>query len=884
MYQTLLSTKLYFPPARPSMVPRPALVERLHNGLQGRLTLISAPAGYGKSTLMSEWRAGVGHDYPAVWFSLDSDDNDPASFFAYFIAAITTLKPGFGETTLALLQSSPPLATQVILTSLINELGAFDKTFSLILDDYHVISNHPTHEAVTYLLDHLPPQMHLVILTRADPPLPLSRLRGRNQLIEIRAADLCFTVEEAAVFLNQVMGLALSGEQVEALEQRTEGWVAGLQLAALSMQGCDDIQNFILAFAGSHHYIVDYLVDEVLKSQSDEVQEFLLRTSILDRLTAPLCNALTDSSDGQTTLEKLENKNLFLIPLDTERCWYRYHHLFADVLRNHLQQILPASLSELHQRAASWCKSHNLITEAISHSMDCGNIEQAADLIEQNVWPMMERGELITPLNWIEAVKPLEKERPWLAIFYAWIFTYTGQLNGVEPLLQSAELCTSESSIPGRENILGNIAAIRAYVAALQENADQAIDLAQQALDLLPESSGAIRSVVSFVLGGAYKLRGNVSGARQAWVETCRTSQAAGNIYLSVSATSALADLFIEQGWLYQAAEKYQEALRLATNSDGRRLPVAARALAGLSGVFYEWNELEKALHSASDCIELCELWGNADSQIAGQLMMARIWQAQGNFSHAKEAMSVAEKIAQKRSLRPGSAGRVENARLRLLLSQGNLEELVHWTQEMEKQVDEKGFVRSDHVSCILIRIYLAQGDYDNALFSSERYLIKTEATKQIGLIIELLLLQSMAYQGKHDLSHALAALKQALALAKPHGFMRVFLDEGAPMAQLLSRARSHRFELQYITKLLSGFSKTETPPPNISQPLIEPLSERELEILRLVADGKSNQQIADALFITSGTVKKHLNNIFGKLSVQSRTQCVARARVLNML
>ena len=884
MSMSLLTTKLYFPPMRSILVSRRHLMERLQIGLKGRLTLVSAPAGYGKTTLMSEWRAGLGRDISTAWLSLDDDDNDLTRFLMYIIAALASLKPGFGEITLGLLQLLPPLSTQVILTSLINELGEFDKTFALILDDYHTITNHTVHEAVTYLLDHLPSQMHLVILTRADPPLPLSRLRARNQLVEIRAENLRLTVEEAATFLSQVMGLTLSKDQVGALEQRTEGWVAGLQLAALTMQGRDDVQDFVSAFTGSHHYIVDYLVEEVLDRQSQSMREFLLKTSILDKLTAPLCNALTNHSNGQAVLENLEHANLFVVPLDDERCWYRYHHLFADVLRNRLQQTLPASLSELHQRAASWCKNHDLISEAVSHALACGDIELAAVLIEQNAGPMMKRSELVTLLNWIEAVKPLVRERPWLAIVQAWIFTYTGQLNGVEPLLQSAEHCASESSITERENVLGNIAAIRAYVAALQENATRAIDLAQQALDLLPESSDAIRSVVSFVLGGAYRLRGNVSGARHAWVEARRTSQTAGNIYLSVSATSALADLFIEQGWLHQAAETYQEALRLATNSDGRRLPVAARALAGLSGVFYEWNDLEEAVHCASESIELCRLWGNADSQIAGHLMMARIWQAQGDLSNAQEAMSIAEQIAYKRSLRPGSASRVESARLRLLLSQGNLESLVRWTEEMKDQAGERDFDQSDRLSCMLIRIFLAQGEYDKALSSSERLLLRTETAQQIGLVIELFLLQSMAYQGKQDLAHALVALKHALELAEPHGFMRVFLDEGAPMIQLLIHARSRGFALHYITKLISGLSKTGAALPDISQPLIEPLSDRELEVLRLVAEGKSNQQIADALIIARGTVKKHLNNIFGKLGAQNRTQCVARARELDLL
>ena len=341
MRETLLSTKLYFPALRSSFVSRPRLMERLQIGLQGPLTLISAPAGYGKTTLMSEWRAGVGHDYSTAWLSLNEDDNEPTLFLTYFIAALATIKPGFGEIALGLLHSSPPMSTQVILTSLINELREIDKSFAIVLDDYHVITNHSIHEAVIFLLNHLPFQMHLVVLTRVDPPLPLSRLRSRNQLVEIRSADLRFTAEEAAAFLKQTMLLTLTTNQVNALETRTEGWIAGLQLAALSMEGCEDVENFISAFTGSHHFIVDYLADEVLNSQSEPVRDFLLRTSILDRLTASLCDDLTGRIDSQTMLENLEQANLFLIPLDNERRWYRYHCLFADVLKIYCYRDYP---------------------------------------------------------------------------------------------------------------------------------------------------------------------------------------------------------------------------------------------------------------------------------------------------------------------------------------------------------------------------------------------------------------------------------------------------------------------------------------------------------------------------------------------------------------
>lgn len=880
----VLTTKLFFPPARENLVSRRRLVEKVAQGLQSSLLLISAPAGYGKTTLISEWRASKGRDHLTAWLSLDNDDNDPRRFLTYFVAALAILRDGFGETTLSLLQSVPPFPIPVILTTLINELGEIAESIALILDDYHAINNPAVHEAVTYLLDHLPSPMHLVILTRADPPLPLSRLRARNQLVEIRLVDLRFTVEETTAFLNQVMGLRLSNSQVEALEQRTEGWVAGLQLVALSMQGHKEVQDFVSTFTGSHRYIVDYLADEVLNSQPDAVQEFLLRTSILDRLTAPLCDMLTGRSDGQITLEKLDQTNLFLIPLDDERCWYRYHHLFADLLRNRLRQKYTDLFTGLHHSAAEWFERNKWMPEAFRHALAAGEQEYAARLVEQNALRMLLRGELTMLSDWIEQVASQSSSLPWLSIWHAWVFVQTGQQDKAEAVLDRVEQ-EKYSGIPPEDwrEIQGHIAAIRAHIAVYRWDAASTIAYAHQALDILSESDLSIRSFTILVLGSAYLLIGDFQAAGQYLSEARRIGKDSGNLHVAVLSSFMLANFLIDQGQLHQAVELCYEALRLATTPSGQPLPVAARAYSGLSRVYYEWNDLDAVGRFSNQCIDLAKEWGNYNALFTAYLTLGRMKRAQGDMIGAQAYLDEAIQLMRDYQMAPGSSGLVETFQVGLWLANGNHSAAASWVEKNGFRVDDTVPPLREAEYRAFARVLLAQNEINSALVLLDRLLISADSVGKSGPVIEILVLKALVFQAKTDIPQALKAIERALALAEPGGYIRTFLDEGDAMMQLLQQTAKKGMFPQYVRKLLSAVHPKDKKG-LVTQPLIEPLSERELEVLQLVAEGKSNQQIAGALFIARGTVKKHLNNIFGKLGVQSRMQCVARARELKLL
>jgi len=909
MLSSLVTTKLYFPPARSPLVSRPRLVECLQNGLKGRLTLVSAPAGYGKTTLMSEWRAGVGCDYTTAWLSLDGDDNDSTRFLTYIIAALASQKLGFGETTLALLQSSPPLSTQVILTSLINELGAFDKTFSLILDDYHVITNHPIHEAVTYLLDHLPSQMHLVILTRADPPLPLSRLRGRNQLIEIRAADLCFTVEEAAAFLNQVMGLALSLDQVGALEQRTEGWVAGLQLAALSMRGRVDVQDFVSAFTGSHHYIVDYLADEVLNSQTEPVQEFLLRTSILDRLTAPLCDALTDRSDGQTTLEKLEHTNLFLISLDNERCWYRYHPLFADMLRNHLQQKYPDMLGELHLRAAVWCEQNQFIEQAIEHTFAVEEYARVVQLFKKYLyqWLFPRRSSLIW--RWFESFPEyVMRENPWLGVAYARALWRRGNREAAElPLNYAQQALTnmiSNGQLPGDDPeylfLSADLLSLQGLFCASKGELERAIELANQALAIAPETAYTIQSIAYIDLYLAYIDQGEIDRAIEACTQAMPLAKAGGESGAITNVYQDLGSMLTIQGHLKQAAQIYRDGLQYVENKFHSHLPDHSILLIQFAEIYYEWNDLYEAELLANRALRLSEpaYW---QVMIYGRIFLARLQRVKRNWPEAISLMEKAETLLQ--HLKGAYFEKELRAYLaRLQTELGKLDEPAQWVQSVTLDLGNR-LSYPQHVIAFQLAYVLSALDREDELLTLLSQIEPlTAAQGCIGWQIQALVLQATAWLRKANPSNALTCLEKALFLAEPEGYVRIFLDEGESMRLLIADYRlqvekrmqsTNRENLErmkaYIMKLLMAFplpdfATSKLAVHDLQSTILEPLSEREMEVLRLVAEGMSNGQIADALVIATGTVKKHINNIFGKLGVQSRTQCVARARDLNLL
>ena len=891
MATPVLATKLFAPPVRPGLVSRQRLIDQLRSGGQRKLILVSAPAGYGKTTLISSWLHET--KISSAWISLDEDDNDPIRFFQYFITALQKVIPAIGEGLMSMPQGAPAVSFDISINILINEITNRANPFVLILDDFHVIHSQSVLDIVKILLDRMPPQMHLVLLSRTDPPLSLARLRVRDELIDLRAEQLRFTLDEINVFLNEVMQLNLFADDLAAIEARTEGWVASLQLAALSLQGCQDVHAFITAFTGSHHYIVDYLVEEVLNIQSDAIRSFLLQTSILDRMCASLCNAVVrvaegETVDGQKMLEILEQRNLFIIPLDNERRWYRYHHLFADVLSRRLEHQFSHQLPELHRRASRWYEQNGLIPSAISHSLTAGDKNRAIQLIEQNGCLLLIGGEVSTLQKWIKAVEPHTRTRPWMYIFKAWLFVLTGFPERVDEMLQTAEKLIS--SLKPRievEIMKGTIASARAYRANLQGETSLAASFSRQALEYLPDIglvSRSLRTVATSLLGDASLMNGDLKSAKQAYEEAKRIGQAAGDIHLVIVVNSNLANILVELGHLHQAVSIYSETLQMASRPDGHKSVIAGRIYAELSQVFYEWNRLETATQQVLQSIAFCQQWGNMDQLTVGYVMSARLEHVQGHPEKAQEAIQLAEQLANEHHLLPRYSTWIMYALACLWIAQGNLEKVAHLVQQsgITIDVDEIPYLREPEYF-ILLRLYLARANYEPALILSQRLLRKAEITNRTGRIIEVLVLQALLFQGKKDMDQALATLKRALSLAQPEGYVRTFLDEGEPLYKLLHLAKVRRIEKEYATKLLAAMGDANERTQSPAQLLIQPLSMREVEVLKLIEAGCSNQEIATRLVISIATVKRHISNIYTKLGAQNRTQAVSISKELGL-
>jgi len=660
----LLETKLYVPKWRRGLVSRSQLIERLDQGTERKLTLVSAPPGFGKSTLLAEWvAASQAKKRTPAWVSLDASDNDPAQFWVYFITALQKIQSELGQRALALLQSPQTPPIESVLTTLINEINAVEYDFALILDDYHVIDAQPIHDGIEFLLDHLPPQMHLIIASRSDPPLPLARLRGRGESTELRAADLRFTPDEAAAFLNQVMGLNLSVSDVAALETRTEGWIAGLQLAALSMQGREDVSGFIRAFAGDDRYIVDYLVEEVLQRQPEHVKSFLLQTSILDRLSGSLCDAVTDREDGKGTLEALERDNLFIVPLDDKRHWYRYHHLFADVLHAHSMEAQSDRVPTLHQRASEWYERNGLPSDAVRHALAAEDFARAAALIEL-AWPaMLSNDQEATFIEWVKALPDeLVRNRPVLSAEYAWALLIRGELEAPEARLQDAErwldTTTDMSERPGASTakmvvvdeeqfqvLPATIASARAFLAQASGDFHGVEKYSRRALDLLPESSYFERAVPAGVLGLAYWGRGDLEAASRLLAEGMANLRMSGNLDLSISGTSVVAYIKMSQGHLREAISSYEHSLQLATKQSGPALRGTADLYLGLSEIHLEQGDLAAAARHLLTSEELDEQAPMEAYQYRWRVARARLKEVQGDLDGAIDLLDDAERV-----------------------------------------------------------------------------------------------------------------------------------------------------------------------------------------------------------------------------------------------
>jgi LuxR family maltose regulon positive regulatory protein len=873
--------------------------------------VISAPAGFGKTTLVSEWVVDCGR--PTAWLSLDEGDSDPAFFLTYLVTAFQTIAPNVGEGVLSVLQSPQPPPIESMLTALLNEITTIPGNFILVLDDYHLTDSKVVDNALTFLVEHQPPRMHLVITTREDPNLPLARLRVSNQLTELRAADLRFTPSEAAEFLKQVMDLNLSAEEVVLLEARTEGWIAGLQLAALSMQGQLDVPGFIQAFAGDHRYIVDYLVEEVLKRQPESIRNFLLRTSILDRLNGPLCDVVTSQTGGSARLEVLQRGNFFLIPLDDQRHWYRYHHLFADVLNMHLMTEQPDQIPALHRRASEWYEQNGSAVDAIRFALAGSDFERAAGLMELTAPAMRQSRQDATLLSWMKALPDeLFHYRPVLNIEYVGALMGSGQLEGIEDRLRDVErwldTTTERRARPEAESsemvvmdekefrrLPGSVAMYHAGLALVRGNVHDTVTHARRALDTTPEDDHVTRGGAAGLLGLAYWTSGDLESAHRMFADGMASLQQAGNISDAINGANTLAAIRIAQGRLHDAMRTYERALQVAMERGTPALRGTADMYVGMSELERERNDLNAATQYLMKSKEMGELAGFPQNRYRWRVAMARIQEAQGNLHGALDLLDEAERLYM-RDFSP-NVHPIAARKTRVWLAQGKLDEALNWAREQGLSAEDTlSYVREfEHIT--LARILLARYKSDHsdssireAIGLMESLLKAAQDGRRMGSVIEILILQAVAQHAQGDISTALIPLQQALTLAEPEGYIRMFLDEGLPMAGLLREASKRGIMPGYTGKMLAAFetqgsvSASPIPASPACQPLIEPLSQRELELLRLLKTDLSGPEIANQLVIALSTVRTHTKSIYSKLNVTDRRAAVKRAVELGLI
>jgi LuxR family transcriptional regulator, maltose regulon positive regulatory protein len=901
----LLETKLHVPRRRRGLIARPRLSERLSHGAESALTLVSAPAGFGKTTLLAQWLATAPADGRLVaWLSLDQRDNDPALFWTYLVGALKTAGQAVGASALSLLQSRQR-PSEADLATLLNDLDAISNDVVLVLDDYHVIEARDVQDGMAFLLEHLPPQMHLVIASRADPALPLARLRGRGELVEIRATDLRFTPDEAASYLNQVMGLVLTAADVAALEERTEGWIAALQLAALSLQGREDMAAFIAGFAGDDRYIVDYLAEEVLQRQPEHVHHFLLQTSILDRLSGPLCDAVTGQEGGKAKLAALERGNLFLAPLDSRRQWYRYHQLFADVLQAHLVDEQPGDVPDLHLRASAWFEQNGEPAEAIRHALAARDFERAADLVELAIPAMRRTRQEAAMRGWLKALPDeVFRRRPVLSVGLAGVMLAGGELEGVETRLRDAErwLDTAtgnrkEPQAPPAEMVVvddeefrrlpAEIELYRAALALTRGDGPGTVRHARRALELSPEEEHLGRASAAGLMGLAFWASGDLEAGHSAYAECMAGLRRAGHIADTFGCAVALADIRLVQGRLGEAMRTYEQALQCAPEQSGPVLRGTADMYVGMSELHRERNDLPAATQNLLRSQELGEHTGLPQNRYRWRVAMAHILQAEGDLGGALDLLNEAERLYVSDffpNVRP-----VPALRARVRAAQGELGEALGWASERGLSVEDDLSYLHEFEHITLARVLLARYATDRAECSIqevtrllERLLRAAEAGQRTGSVIEILVVQALAHQAREDVPAALASLQRAVTLAEPEGYLRIFADEGPSMASLLRAVAKQGTAPSYVRRLLAAINQAEDSTP-ANNGLIEPLSARELDVLRLLGTDLDGPDIARNLVVSLNTVRTHTRNIYAKLGVNNRRAAVRRARELDL-
>lgn len=890
MISPLLATKLHQPYLPSRYIQRPFLTQQLNEGLASgsRLTLVSAPAGFGKSTCIIAWLAG--QERPAAWLSLDPADDDPARFFSYFLAALQKIDGNIGREIENALQSGqlPPL--ELLMVALVNDTLKMNRKFFLVLDDFQVIHDAAVLKSLEILLNKQPENMHLILVTREDPPLPLARLRANHQMTEIRAGDLRFSVAETGRFLSEVMALYLTETDTAALTERTEGWVVGLQLAGLSMRGRADSSSFIASLSGSHRYILSYLTEEVLNDQPQEIQAFLLQTSIMEQLSGNLCDTLTGRADSSALLERLFSANLFLISLDDVGQWYRYHHLFADLLQAHLRQISPVEqITMLHQRAAGWFEQHGFANEAVQHALAAGDFESLARLIEQNASAMITRGELATIMRWTEAL-PGEwlRDHPQILIAKAWALTLAGAVRQVEPLLQQAEAqIKSEGDTPSARELLGNAAAIRAFFAMLAAGYPQALELAGRAEELLPQSSTQARSMLPYTLGASYRGQGDYEKAIEAFSRLAQMGELNGDLITWATGMTEVVNTRRMQGRLREANETCRQALQKMTARGAFQFGSLAKLEVALAEVLREQNELEEAYRRVTGVMARMQAWTMPTDRIFAGLVLIHVQMAQGNYPAALETLREAKELKTAFPVLMPLACLVDQDEIRLSLATGDISTAARLVTDLQPGANRVASLREQEL-LLLVRVRLAQGRVEEAGQILDSLAGSKGETGRLGFRIEKLVLRALLLNQCGEQAAAAARLLEALALAEPEGFARVFIDEGMSMRSLLAVAAGQAPAVlsAFIQKLLGAFSGE----PELFQiqeknaDLAEPLTERELEVLGLIAEGLKYEEIAGRLFISVNTVRTYVKAIYGKLNVNNRSKAIAAANRLKIL
>jgi LuxR family transcriptional regulator, maltose regulon positive regulatory protein len=889
----LLLTKFHVPSVRSDLVQRDRLLERLNRGMEGKLILISAPAGSGKTTILSEWLRQT--KFSSSWLSLDEGDNDPLRFWTYFVAALQQSHPDIGEATLSMLRSLESPSFESFLIPLINEITRFSERQIFILDDYHAIAARPIHEGMTFLLEHLPPQLHLAIASRVDPPLPLARWRVRNQLTQLGAADLCFTLAETTAFINRSMQLPLSQEQVAAIQARTEGWIAGLQLAALSMRHVKDISAFIASLTRDRHYILDYLVEEVLERQPKPLQAFLLRTSILEQMCEDLCQAVVGSTRTET-LAQLERWNLFVVPLDDNRQWYRYHHLFRQLLLDRLQRIEPEQVSEYHRRAQKWYEQHGFVTETISHAIAAGDLSQAAEAIEREAGLSNPRVEPARLLTFLEALPDnLVRTHPWLLLSYAWALYSTAQFPAAVRAVQSLESLLQQQPSANTEKLWGLVSAIQGIQARQQGATAESVTLMERALQQLPQDDSWLRAVILLNLGVTYFVADNYAAAKRLLPEVTQIGQSRGIADPAIAGLYLQAQFLALRGRLDEATTLCQQGVELARERGWLSTYAGVLVRVAMGELLREQNQLEAAAQHLTESIDR-GIQTRQPGLMMGYITLARVRQAQGDTQAAREAIKAARQC---QVWLWSTILSVPACQARLDLAQGNLDAAIAWVLDSGLSVDgelrysftDEFPVGSELDYLTLARVLIARGRLtdptkpylNDALRLLERLYDFTAAGGRTARVMEVLMLQALIWQARGDRKRSLHLLQRSLDLSHTGDYIRLSVDEGQPMAELLRDAAAEGMHLQSVNRLLVAFGQVEKAVAKV-QPLIEPLSDRELEVLQHLAQGLSNRAIADKLFVTLAAIKWHARNIYGKLDVSNRTQAVAKARELGIL